>query len=119
MGADHLNEIVVIFDGQCELCKNSISWVSKKLKINAIDFHTADLSKYTLTKEQCAQEVFVVYENKTFSGADAVALLLKLRGNRATATLITALGPLSRFGYHWIASNRKSAIVKIISRLLA
>jgi predicted DCC family thiol-disulfide oxidoreductase YuxK len=114
-----LKEISVIFDGQCDLCKNSITWVSKKLKISALDFHTADLSKFELTKEQCTQEVFVVYEDRTVSGADAVALLLKLRGNRATSILITALGPISRFVYRWIASNRKSAIVKIISRLLA
>ncbi len=118
-GVAILSEIIVIFDGKCELCKNSISWVSKKLKISAIDFHTADLSKLELTKEQCAQEVFVVYENKTLSGADAVALLLKLRGNRIAALIIKALGPVSRFGYRWVASNRKSVSVKIISRLLA
>ena len=118
-GADSLSEITVIFDGKCELCKNSISWVSRKLKISAIDFHTADLSKYALSHEQCAQEVFVVYENKTLSGADAVALLLKLRGNRIAALTIKALGPVSRFGYRWVASNRKSVLVKIISRLLA
>ena len=35
-GVAILSEIIVIFDGKCELCKNSISWVSKKLKISAI-----------------------------------------------------------------------------------
>ena len=114
-----MSEITVIFDGKCELCKNSISWVGKKLKISAIDFHTADLSRYALTKEQCTREVFVVYEDKTVGGADAVALLLKLRGNRISALTIKAFGPASRIVYRWIADNRNSVPVKIISRLLA
>ena len=117
-GADSLSEITVIFDGKCELCKNSISWVSRKLKISAIDFHTAELSKYALTYEQCSREVFVLYKDRTVSGADAVALLLKLRGNRLSSLTIKALGPVSRFGYRWVSSNRKSVLVKIISRLL-
>jgi len=118
-GADSLSEVTVIFDGKCELCRNSISWISKKLEISAVDFHTAELSKYALTYEQCSREVFVVYKDRTASGADAVAFLLKLRGNRIAALTIKALGPVSRFGYRWVASNRKSVLVKIISRLLA
>lgn len=114
-----MSEIIVIFDGECELCKSSVSWVSRKLKIRAVDFHAADLSKYALTYDQCSKEVFVVYENRTVSGAEAVALLLRLRGNRIVATLISAFGPVSRYVYRWIANNRKTFLVKLISRLLA
>ena len=113
-----MSEVVVIFDGKCELCKNSIYWIEKKLEIKALDFHTADLSKFNLTFEQCSREVFVLADEKVFSGAKAVAYLLRRRGNKFLSLLITLSGPLGRIGYKWVARNRSSAPVKLLSRLL-
>lgn len=113
-----MTEIVVIYDGKCQLCKNSIYWIEKKLKIKALDFHTADLSKFNLSFEQCSREVFVVANAKVFSGAKAVAFLLRRRGNKFLSLLITLSGPLGRSGYKWVARNRSSAPVKLLSRLL-
>jgi predicted DCC family thiol-disulfide oxidoreductase YuxK len=117
-GASSMTEIVVIYDGKCELCKNSILWVEKKLKIEALDFHTTDLSKFTLTFEQCSREVFVLTDAKILSGAKAVAFLLHHRGNKFLSLLITLSGPLGRIGYQWVARNRSSAPVKMLSRYL-
>jgi predicted DCC family thiol-disulfide oxidoreductase YuxK len=113
-----MSQINVIYDGQCEFCKNALAWVNKKLATNAIDFHTADLTIYNLNKEQCSREVFVVYQESTLGGAAAIAFLLKARGNRLSSVFITALGPISRFGYRWVANNRNSVPVKILSQLL-
>ena len=113
-----MTEIIVIFDGKCQLCKNSIFWIEKKLRIKALDFHTTDLSKFNLTLEQCAREVFVLADEKTFSGAKAVAFLLRRRGNKFLALLITLSGPLGRIGYKWVALNRSSVPVKLLSRFL-
>ena len=113
-----VNEVTVIYDGQCEFCKNALSWVEKKVAVNALDFHTADLTIYNLSKEQCSRQVFVIDQHNTLGGAAAVAFLLKARGNRVSSALITALGPISRFGYRWVANNRNSLPVKILSRLL-
>jgi len=113
-----MTEIIVIFDGKCQLCKNSIFWIEKKLRIKALDFHTTDLSKFNLTLEQCAREVFVLADEKTFSGAKAVAFLLRRRGNKFRALLITLSGPLGRIGYKWVARNRSSVPVKLLGRLL-
>ena len=113
-----MTEIIVIFDGKCQLCKNSIFWIEKKLRIKALDFHTTDLSKFNLTLEQCAREVFVLADEKTFSGAKAVAFLLRRRGNKFLALLITLSGPLGRIGYKWVAHNRSSVLVKLLGRLL-
>ena len=113
-----MSEVVVIFDGKCELCKNSIYWIEKKIEIKALDFHTADLSKFNLTFEQCSREVFVLADEKVFSGAKAVAYLLRRRGNKFLSLLITLSGPLGRIGYKWVARNRSSAPVKLLSRLL-
>ena len=113
-----MSKIIVIYDGQCQLCKNSISWVSKKLEISAIDFHTADLAQFGLSAEQCSREVFVITEQHRFSGAQAAAFLLMRRGNRVLSVLITLSGPLGRAVYRWVASHRNSWPVKILSRLL-
>ncbi|ASY27911.1 DUF393 domain-containing protein [Candidatus Planktophila limnetica] len=114
----HMSEIIVVYDGQCELCKNSINWVSKKLAITALDFHTTDLARLNLSKEQCSKEVFALHEQLRLSGAQAVAFLLKARGNKFLAATISGLGPLSHFGYKWIASHRNTWPVKLLSHLI-
>jgi predicted DCC family thiol-disulfide oxidoreductase YuxK len=113
-----VSEIIVIFDGQCELCRNSISWVQKKLVITPLDFHTADLSIFGLSKTQCAQEVFSISGQSQYRGAAAVAYLLMRRGNKILSGLITASGPIGRAAYKWVASNRNSFPVKVLSYLL-
>ena len=113
-----MGEVIVIYDGECGLCRNSIFWIEKKLKINALDFHTTDLSKFNLTSEQCSREVFVLADGKTLSGAKAVAFLLKCRGNRVLSTFITLSGPIGRSSYKWVAGNRNSVPVKLLSKLL-
>jgi predicted DCC family thiol-disulfide oxidoreductase YuxK len=113
-----MTEIVVIYDGKCEFCRNSIFWIEKKLEIKALDFHATNLSKFNLTFEQCSHEVFVLADAKTLSGAKAVAFLLRRRGNKSLSLLITLSGPLGRIGYQWVARNRSSAPVKLLSRLL-
>ena len=113
-----MSEIIVIYDGKCEFCKNSISWVSKKLEISAIDFHSADLAQFGLSEEQCSREVFVITEQHRFSGAQAAAFLLQRRGNKVLSALISFSGPLGRIVYRWVASHRNSWPVKILSRLL-
>jgi len=115
MGAQ---EITVIYDGQCRLCQNAISWVSKKLAITALDFHTTDLTQFQLSEDQCSREVFVITAGKSYSGAEAVAFLLKARGNKVLAAVITISGPLGRFGYRWVADHRNSWPVKVLSHLL-
>jgi len=114
-----VSEIFVIYDGQCQLCKNSIAWVSKKQVITPIDFHTAELTQYGLSVEQCSREVFVITDEGRFSGAQAVALLLNRRGNKVLSTLITSSGPIGRFTYKWVANHRNSFPVKILSRLIS
>jgi len=113
-----MSEITVIYDGQCQLCKNSISWVSKKLAITALDFHTANLTQFQLSADQCSREVFVITAGKRYSGAQAVAFLLKSRGNNSLSALVTFSGPLGRFGYRWVAGHRNSWPVKILSSFL-
>ena len=113
-----MSTITVIFDGDCEFCQQSITWIQRKLVVDAIAFQTADLQPLNLTKEQCAKQVYVVSDSITYSGADAIRYLLKKRGNRIGAMLLGATGNVGRAGYRWIASHRNSWVIKVATRVL-
>jgi len=113
-----LSKLIVIYDGQCDLCKRSITWVKKQLPIDAISYQEADLANFGLTTTQCAKSVYVIDGQSQYNGADAVALLLKKRGNKVLAMLLSASGPIGSWGYRWVASHRSSLLVRILSRLI-
>lgn len=113
-----MNQITVIFDGECEFCRQSVTWIRRKLEITAIPFQTADLPIFNLTREQCAKQVYVISNGSTHGGAEAIAFLLKQRGNRVQSTLITVSGGLGRAAYRWIASHRNSWPVKFATKVL-
>jgi predicted DCC family thiol-disulfide oxidoreductase YuxK len=113
-----MSQITVIFDGQCEFCQQSVTWIQRKLAITALPFQTSDLSSFNLTREQCAKQVYVISAGSTYGGAAAIAFLLKRRGNRIQSGLITASGPIGRASYRWIASHRKSWPVKLATKVL-
>ena len=113
-----MSQITVIFDGQCEFCQQSVTWIQGKLVITALPFQTSDLSAYNLTREQCAKQVYVVSQGVTYGGAAAIAFLLKRRGNRIQSGLIKASGPIGRAAYRWIASHRNSWPVKLATKVL-
>jgi predicted DCC family thiol-disulfide oxidoreductase YuxK len=113
-----MNQITVIFDGQCHFCQQSVTWIERKLTVTALPFQTSDLAAFNLTKEQCAKQVYVISDGVTYRGAAAIAFLLKRRGNRIQSGLITASGPIGRSGYRWIASHRNSIPVKLATRIL-
>jgi predicted DCC family thiol-disulfide oxidoreductase YuxK len=110
---------IVIYDGECGFCTTCLNWVTQKLSVDAHPFQSADLQQFNLTYEVCAKELHVIHSQKTYRGAAAVALLLKLRGNRIASLIITFSGPLGRFGYKWVASHRDSLLVKIIDKALS
>ena len=113
-----LNEATVIYDGDCRLCQASVDWLRLKLDIAAIPFQRANLERFGLTREECAKEVIIHTGDATYRGAAAVACVLRARGNRLAFFLITASGPLGRFGYHWVATHRNSIAIKLLTRLL-
>ena len=110
--------ITVIYDGQCQLCQNSINWLSKKLIFEAIGYQVAQLEKYGLSLAECEKQVYVVSEGKKYGGVAAVIFLLNARGNRIAALLLKVSGPLGNFAYKLIAANRRSIFVRALSKLL-
>jgi predicted DCC family thiol-disulfide oxidoreductase YuxK len=113
-----MNQITVIFDGQCHFCQQSVTWIARKLTVTALPFQTSDLTPFNLSKEQCAKQVYVVSQGTTYGGAAAIAYLMKQRGNRLLWLSIKMSGPVGRAGYRWIAAHRNSIPVKLATRLL-
>ena len=113
-----MSQITVIFDGQCEFCQQSVTWIQGKLAITALPFQTSDLSAYNLTREQCAKQVYVISQGVTYGGAAAITFLLKRRGNKIQSGLIKVSGPVGRTAYRWIAGHRNSWPVKLATRIL-
>jgi predicted DCC family thiol-disulfide oxidoreductase YuxK len=113
-----MSTITVIFDGDCEFCQQSVTWIQHKLVVEALAFQTADLQPFKLTKEQCAKQVYVVSDSITYAGADAIRYLLKKRGNKVSAFLLGATGNVGRAGYRWIASHRSSWVIKVATWVL-
>lgn len=112
-----MTEIIVIFDGDCNLCKRSVAWLERELRITALPFQSSNLDLYGLTTEQCSQEVFAISDGKNFSGAAAVVFLLRKRGNSFLSALLYFLGPVGRFGYRWVASHRSSLLIRLLGRI--
>jgi predicted DCC family thiol-disulfide oxidoreductase YuxK len=113
-----MNQITIIFDGQCHFCQQSVTWIARKLTVTALPFQTSDLAPFNLTKEQCAKQVYVVSQGVTYGGAAAIAFLMKQRGNRLLWLSIKISGPLGRAGYRWIAAHRNSLPVKVATKIL-
>ena len=110
--------ITVVYDGQCQLCQNSINWLAKKLSFNALSYQSAPLDQYGLTLTECEKQVYALSAGKTYGGVAAVIYLLKARGNRIASLLLKVSGPLGSFTYKMIAANRKSVFVRTLSRLI-
>jgi predicted DCC family thiol-disulfide oxidoreductase YuxK len=110
--------ITVIYDGQCQLCQNSINWLGKKLKFEAIGYQVAPVEKFGLTLAQCEKQVYAVVGEKKYGGVAAVIFLLNARGNRILAFLLKLSSPLGRLSYRLIAANRQSIFVRALSKLI-
>ena len=113
-----MSEIIVLTDGECRFCEATMAWVARKLDVKPIAYQTADLSQYGLSYEQCSNAVHVLHTGKTHVGADAIAYLLKHRGNWLLGFIVRASGPLGRFGYKWVAGHRNSWLIRTATKLI-
>ncbi len=111
-------EITIIYDGDCQFCKNCVIWVQKKLTVNAIAYQVVDLNRYGLTAEECAKQVYVIKSNKKYGGIKAVTFLLRKRRGLILFFLLKLSGPLGDKGYRWVAQNRGSNLVNWLNKLV-
>jgi len=109
---------IVIYDGSCDFCSNCITWLNRRLNVDAKPFQAIALEKYSLTLKECQHQVVVIDDGIKYLAADGVIYLLSKRGNTTVARLLTLLGPITNRGYFWIARNRGSILVKLVNQIL-
>ena len=112
------SKIIVIYDGECKFCQASIDWVAQQLVIEPQAYQITETTVFGLSEAQCAEQVFVIKGNETYAGAFAIRFLLMQRGNRFLAALVKLSGKLGQFGYKWVALNRNSSLVKLLTKIL-
>lgn len=110
--------ITVIYDGECEFCKNCITWIEQRLEVAAIAYQSADLAKYSLSYQQCQKQVVVIDGDNYYFAHQGVIFLLRRGGYLWLARLLNSLGPITKFGYFQIANHRQSLIVKLLNKVI-
>lgn len=89
-------EITIIYDGDCQFCKNCVIWVQKKLTVNAIAYQVGDLNRYGLTTQQCAKQVYAIRGKKKYGGIKAVTFLLRKRRSLILFFSVEVIWPAGR-----------------------
>ena len=112
------SEVVVIYDGDCEFCRECIKWVKKRIPIAPLPFQSGDLASYGVPFEQCSKEVTVICNGRVVGGANAISFLFTLAGKKFLGALIQISGPIGRAGYRWVASHRDGRLVYLATRFL-
>jgi predicted DCC family thiol-disulfide oxidoreductase YuxK len=77
------SNITLIFDGDCGFCTSAANQIVKlsKTKIVAVPWQFSDLSKYSLTKNQVADQVYLAVDDENFGGHEAFAMVFRVQPN--------------------------------------
>jgi predicted DCC family thiol-disulfide oxidoreductase YuxK len=110
--------ITVIYDGQCRFCRACLSWLEEKVEVEKLAYQDIDTTRFGLSKEECSRQVYIQHHGQLSAGASAIAILLKVRGNRISAFLIRGSGPLAAMGYRWVAAHRNSWVIRKLTEKL-
>jgi predicted DCC family thiol-disulfide oxidoreductase YuxK len=106
---------VVIYDGLCPLCQESVSWLSGRARRGALEFLPCQAAERRarfpwLEEQRCIEAIqLVLPDGRALSGAAAVPEILKrLRRWRwlAAAFRMPGMGLLAPRAYAWIARRR-------------
>lgn len=106
---------VLIYDGECSICRSSVAWVRKQDAWGAIELlpfqDPACAGRFpALSREKCLRAVYFADETGTLSrGADAVGRVLeRLPGTHwlGRTLRLPPVRPLARLGYEIVARVR-------------
>jgi len=105
------NSALLIYDGDCAFCKNSLKWAIDHLSNlpRYAAFQNIDLNEYSLSLAEAQAKVWLIQKDKQFGGHHAVAWLFSSQRElrwRLFGGLVTITSPISGWVYAWIAKNR-------------
>jgi len=114
MPADNLSHPVLLFDGVCNLCDQSVQFIIKQDKQAQFRFASLQselaknlLKKYQLTDNQLSTVVLIT-DGKAFTKSTAALITLKKLGGwwSILYSFIIIPRPIRNAIYEWIARNR-------------
>ncbi len=105
---------LLIYDGHCRMCTREAArlqrWVHGGVRLES--FHDAGVIERHpgLTREQCERALQMIdTDGRIYSGAEAIARVLRLRASLAPLARLYYVPGLRRsidWGYRWVARNR-------------
>jgi len=107
--------LIVLWDGDCSFCKNSLEWVQKKNPqgdIQYLSFHEETAKKWReqIGLEALQKSMYVVEENETlYGGSEGFRILLSRIPRYKWLSFLMGLPLIKQccqFGYSIIANNR-------------
>ncbi|MEX2016077.1 MAG: DUF393 domain-containing protein, partial [Candidatus Hydrogenedentales bacterium] len=108
-------QLVLIYDGECPLCRRAVDWIRVRDSANAFEFLPCQAPERearfpAMSQAQCLEAMqLALPDGRVLAGADALpAILERLRGWRALSKVLRLPGirHLSPFIYRQIAKNR-------------
>ena len=106
---------IVLFDGICNFCNQTINWVIDHDPGHRIRFAAQQsesgkrlLQRYQIpVSEDTADTVIVIWQGKSYQKSEAAILILELIGWKWTSGFLRLIPLIIRnLGYTWIARNR-------------
>lgn len=104
-------DALLIYDGDCAFCKNSLLWAINHLKAmpRYVAYQKIDSSEYHLSTRDVESQVWLISGTHQLGGHRAVAWLFLNQKSlfwRSLGALIKVFSPISALIYRWIAANR-------------
>ena len=110
-----INRLILIYDGNCSLCRKSIDWIQKREVGDVIEYLPCQSKERKtrfpeMTEETCLSAIqLILPDGRVLSGEKAFPEIFKyLRGWRYLAFFfrIPGVNLLSPVVYRWIANHR-------------
>jgi len=107
---------VLIYDGDCKLCENTVRFLRSKNNAGGLEFIPASdaesdqlLTDYRIPKETTARTVILIDKNKVFTKSEAVIRALQKRGGiwRLAGIFMVIPAFIRNLTYDWVAGIRK------------
>jgi predicted DCC family thiol-disulfide oxidoreductase YuxK len=110
------SNITLIFDGDCGFCTTAANFIvrNSKTKIVAVPWQRTDLSKFSLTETQVADQVYLVIDEESFGGHEAFAMVFRVQPN----ALVRFMGKMMMSRYlRWFAAPTYRLVAKYRHKL--
>jgi predicted DCC family thiol-disulfide oxidoreductase YuxK len=114
-GQDKKEKAVLIYDGECPVCRKTIAWIRDNMRENSFEMLPCQTEETrqrfpSIEKAVCMQAMqLILPDGRVLSGELALPEILKrLKRYSAAAALFDLPGSaaLSRAFYRWFADNR-------------